>query len=45
MTFAPDLPGDVFVGEAVEGQKDHPRPLGNGLGQVPERTIVCRTVC
>jgi hypothetical protein len=32
MTFTPDLPGDILVGEAVEGQKNHPRPPGDGLG-------------
>ncbi len=31
MTFTADLTGDVFVGEAVEGQKDHPCSLGDGL--------------
>ena len=32
MAFTPDPPGDVLVGEAVEGQKNDPRPLGDGLG-------------
>jgi hypothetical protein len=31
MTFTSDVLGDVRVGEAVEGQEDHPCPLGDGL--------------
>ena len=32
MAFASDSRGDVLVAEAIEGQEDHPRPLGQGLG-------------
>src|SRR5262245_44668065 len=31
MPFTSDLPGDVLVGEAVEGQEDDPCPLGDSL--------------
>src|SRR5215218_4533053 len=35
MTFTSDIPGDVLIGEAVEGQEDHPCPLGDGLRTGP----------
>jgi hypothetical protein len=35
MPFAADALGDLLVGQAVEGQQDHPSPLSEGLGAGP----------
>ena len=47
MTFTPDMPGDVLVGEAIEGQARRiiRARWATARGQVLERTMVWRIAC